>query len=212
MEARRKGQGLELLAEGREPLAVARVWGAVIWPAEAPGYALAAAQTRDGAMYCLAERRERDWRELVRWLASTARRLAVSRWLVAGGAACQAFCDRANRLAREEHLTPADGPGRRTLGFAPAPHTEAPAFALGLARDLLAAGWVTVTADCAGLGDSIKGAAALPPAKVLEGLAGELLPLASLVMLAAAADAWPVRRPEPPEPAAFRPRDTLTGI
>lgn len=208
----KSGNALSLVM-GDETIPVSRVWGAVIWPGAAPGYAMVGAQAKDsGRVHLVAEHQESDWQELVRRLAESSKSMLVDRWLHEGGVIGEAFRDRSNRLCREELLTKATNwGGYETLPFSVAPHIDNPTYAVGLARGFIQGGRLLTQPEMQLFNLHLKATANLKPDQVLQEMASSLTAFRAFVFLVCAFDQWPTAasKYQPPE---HRTRDKLTGV
>lgn len=201
-----------LCLEGRD-IALGRLWAAVVWPGQGPGYLLAAGQDDQGQhVYLLHESAQPDWPELTRKLAQARAALGLGLVLHEGGAAGNAFADRANRLASDEGLTPLEAWGeRQTLGFSQAPWLEHGRFLVGLLRDAVASQRLTLMPGLDLLLGQMRQAQSLAPAQVVERLE-ELFALKALSMLLGAFDCWRQAKPGAGQKLELEPMDDRVGF
>jgi hypothetical protein len=212
-----------LCLEGRD-IALARVWAVVVWPGEGPGYFLVAGETDSSGspagspagvhkhVYLLHEASQPEWQELTRKLVQARKALSLGLILHEGGAASQAYADRANRLVSEEGLTDLEPWGQhQTLGFSQAPWLEHGRFLMGLVRDAVANSRLTLMPGLDLLLGQIKQAQSLTPAEVVKQLP-ELFALKALAMLLGAFDCWPLSKPQAEQKLVLEPMDKRAGF
>lgn len=214
MEITKADRKFYLSLPGRSrPLELNRVWGALVWPEEQPGYLLVGAQAKaDGKLFLATEHETTDWQDLARAAAAAVKAHQVSRLLHHGGPVAEAFRERAQRLVREEGLTGFDPAGRRlSLPITDAPHPDAPMYAAGVAKAWLEASRVITAGRLPVYTSQLAAAGSLRPDGVIEAMHGELYAFRALVMLISGLDLWRMEKVTATTPVA-EPRDERTGI
>ena len=207
-------RNLSLEINDQVGIALARVWAAVCWPVDGPGYLLTAGQARDGGhVYLLAEAQELDWQALVRQACQVREALGASLFLHQGGAVGEAFRDRANRLVREERCTKIEPWGEPAcLNFDQAPFQDLPHYLAALASCWLKSGRLTILPGLALVIDQLKQAQSIQPREVVQSLP-ELFALRALLYLLAGFDAWPAPTPGSKAQALeLAPADAVAGF